>query len=413
MLSYHTCPLATLGGKDTGGMNVYVRDLTHQLGSMGMEVDVFTRSQDEHVPHVLHDLGYGNRVVHVPAGPEVPLPKQKLASFVPDFVAGILDFAESKDLRYDLIHSHYWMSGIAARDLKYRWQVPVIHMFHTLGVMKQRVARTGDEAESDYRLEGEKEVLWMADRIVAATQAEVAQLQWLYQAHNTPMIVIPPGVDLSRFYPIPTDEAKEFIGVPLCDQMLLFVGRIVPLKGVDTLIEAIALMDQGKETDGPELCLAIIGGNPEVDEEEMSTEMARLKELCQSYGLGNLVTFLGRQDQDTLPYYYSAAEAVVMPSQYESFGMVALESMACGTPVVASEVGGLAFLVQDGETGYTVPAGDPEALATDLTALMGDTELRQRMGENSADFAKGYGWNIIGEQIVDLYEEVVRQNSNS
>ena len=158
MLSYHTCPLATLGGKDTGGMNVYVRDLTRCLGQMGVHVDVFTRSQDEHVPHVLHDLGYGNRVVHVPAGPEVPLPRQELASYLPEFVAGIENFTETKGCSYDLIHSHYWMSGLAARDLKTIWHTPIVHMFHTLGLMKQRVACLSEEVEGDYRVNGEREV---------------------------------------------------------------------------------------------------------------------------------------------------------------------------------------------------------------------------------------------------------------
>jgi D-inositol-3-phosphate glycosyltransferase len=407
MLSYHTCPLATLGGKDTGGMNVYVRDLTRQLGVLGVSVDVFTRSQDEHVPHVLHDLGYGNRVVHVPSGPEIPLPKEQLASFVPQFVAGIQDFADVKNLRFDLIHSHYWMSGVAAKELKETWDVPVVHMFHTLGAMKQRVARTREEAEGEYRLIGERQVLEIADRIVASTQAEIAQLQWLYQAYDVPAVVIPPGVDLSRFYPIPLDEAKEFVGVPPCDRMLLYVGRIEPLKGIDTLIEAIALIEsQGLFEEGG-MCLAIIGGDPEADEQIMTAEMARLKELCDQYGLADMVTFLGKFDQDTLPYYYSAAEAVVMPSQYESFGMVALESMACGTPVVASEVGGLAYLVQDGKTGYTVPAGDPEALAAKLRDIISNQDLRLRLGEQAAAFAKGYDWHLIAEQIVDLYQDVI------
>lgn len=407
MLSYHTCPLATLGGKDTGGMNVYVRDLTRQLGPLGVKVDVFTRSQDEHVPHVLHDLGYGNRVVHVPAGPEIPLPKQELAGYVSQFVAGIFEFAEVKNLSYDILHSHYWMSGIAAKELKETWDVPVVHMFHTLGAMKQRVARTSEEAEGEYRLIGERQVLEIADRIVASTQAEVAQLQWLYQAYNVPVAIIPPGVDLSRFYPIPFDEAKEFVGVPPCDRMLLYVGRVEPLKGIDTLIEAIAsILQQGIFKEGS-MCLAIIGGDPDASEEKMTVEMLRLKELCDHYGLGDMVTFLGKRDQDTLPYYYSAAEAVVMPSQYESFGMVALEAMACGTPVVASEVGGLAYLVRDGETGYTVPASDPEALAAKLKDIIIDKDLRHRMGEQAAEFAQGYDWHLIAKQVVNLYQDVI------
>ena len=154
MLSYHTCPLATLGGKDTGGMNVYVRDLTRCLGQMGIHVDVFTRSQDEHVPHVLHDLGYGNRVVHVPAGPEVPVAKRELADYIPQFVDGILKFADEKGIRYDVIHSHYWMSGLAAASLSDLWVgAPILHMFHTLGAMKNRIARSDAEREGAYRIE--------------------------------------------------------------------------------------------------------------------------------------------------------------------------------------------------------------------------------------------------------------------
>lgn len=407
MLSYHTCPLATLGGKDTGGMNVYVRDLTRQLGQMGIQVDVFTRSQDEHVPRILHDLGFGNRVVHIQAGPEVPLPKEELINYLPQFVRGIKEFAEAKGVHYDLIHSHYWMSGIAARDLKAAWNAPIIQMFHTLGVMKQRVAQTAEEVEGEYRLRGEREVLRLADRLVAATLAELAQLQWLYHADIKKVVVIPPGVELSRFYPIPFDEAKAFIGVPAWDRMVLFVGRIEPLKGIDTLLEAMALMRQ--ENYGVEcpLCLTIIGGDPEVSEEMMSAEMARLKVMRERLGLEDMVTFIGRRDQDTLPYYYSAAEAVVVPSQYESFGMVALEAMACGTPVVASEVGGLAFLVQDGETGYTVPVGEPTALAERLAALLNDAELRQRMGRQAAAFARKYDWKLIAGEVVKLYREVL------
>lgn len=407
MLSYHTCPLATLGGKDTGGMNVYVRDLTRQLGSMGVQVDVFTRSQDEHVPHVLHDLGYGNRVVHIPAGPESPVEKGELPQYIPQFVSEIRDFVDLKDVRYDLIHSHYWMSGLAALDLKDHCGIPIVHMFHTLGVMKQRVARSAEELEGQERLSSEQNILRNADRIVAATPAELAQLQWLYQGDPKKIVIIPPGVDLSRFYPIPPDEAKEFVGVPPCERMLLFVGRIEPLKGLDTLIEAISLMRERGELEKLPFCLSVIGGDPEGSIEYLDQEMARLQDLRNRFGLEDLVTFLGKRSQDTLPYYYSAAEAVVVPSQYESFGMVALESMACGTPVVASQVGGLAYLVQDGITGYTVPASEPGALAERLTALLQNDDLRHHLGMRAAEFAQQYGWNIIAGQIINLYRGVL------
>jgi len=408
MISYHTCPLATLGGKDTGGMNVYVRELTRCLGALDVHVDVFTRSQDEHVPHVLHDLGYGNRVVHVRAGPEIPLGKEEMASHILDFVRGICEFCEAKDLHYDLIHSHYWMSGVAALALKAAWQVPVVHMFHTLGLMKQRVARSPDEIEGDYRLQGEKDVLRRADRIVAATPAELAQLQWLYQADTRKIVIIPPGVDISRFYPIPADEAKEVIGVPPCENMLLYVGRIEPLKGIDVLIEALALLQAQNMT----VCLVVIGGDPESAAQTRNAdnaEMERLQAMCQQAGLKNLVTFLGKRSQDSLPYYYSAAEAVVVPSHYESFGMVALEAMACGTPVVASQVGGLAFLVQDGVTGYTVPVDDPQALAVRLADLLQDHGLRSRLGAQAVEIAHQYAWENIAARMIQLYRKLVPQ----
>jgi D-inositol-3-phosphate glycosyltransferase len=388
-------------------MNVYVRDLTRRLGRLGIQVDVYTRSQDEHVPHVLHDLGYGNRVVHVPAGPEVPLPKQELAGYIPEFAEGIRNFSEQKNLAYDLIHSHYWMSGVAAKELKGLWGIPVVHMFHTLGLMKRRVARAEHETEGDYRLNGELEVLKFAERIIAATPAELAQLQWLYDADTKKIRVIPPGVDLSRFYPISEDEAKEFIGIPLCNRMLVFAGRIEPLKGIDVLIEAIALLRRQDIL----TCLAVIGGDPDGNEDSRSQEMNRLQALREKFGLEDMIAFLGKHDQDTLPYYYSASDAVVMPSHYESFGMVALEAMACGTPVVASEVGGLAYLVQDGLTGFTVPADDPAALAEKLALIVQDERLRASMGAAASQFAQDYGWEKIARRIISVYNEVIEEGS--
>jgi D-inositol-3-phosphate glycosyltransferase len=409
MLSYHTCPLAVLGGKDTGGMNVYVRELTRHLGAAGVHVDVFTRSQDEHVPHVLHDLGYGNRVVHVPAGPEVPLPKQELAEYLPEFIANITAFAEEKNLQYDIIHSHYWMSGVAADALKKAWGVPVVHMFHTLGQMKNRVARSNEEMEGEYRVKGERQVLRSADALIVATLAEQAQLQFLYGASSRKLVVIPPGVDTSRFYPIPRDEARAVIGIPSDDEMILFVGRIEPLKGVDTLIRAVAHMHETGVLEKYPHYLSIIGGDPEASPEKMNQEMVRLQRLCREMGIGDMVVFHGKRGQDALPYYYSAASMLVVPSHYESFGMVALEAMACGTPVVASQVGGLAFLVQDGVTGFVVPDGEPDVLGDRLTRLISDPALRERMGQQAAEYARAYAWEKIADQVIRVYQKVLEK----
>jgi D-inositol-3-phosphate glycosyltransferase len=406
MLSYHTCPLATLGGKQTGGMNVYVRELTRFLGMAGIQVDVFTRSQDDHVPHVLHDLGYGNRIVHIPAGAETPLPSQELASHIPQFVDGILQFAREKDVHYDLVHSHYWMSGMAALELKQAWNVPIVQMFHTLVLMKNRVASDPSQLEGPYREQGERKVMQQVDRIIAATPAELAQLQFLYKLDKHKVTIIPPGVDTARFYPIAAEEAKEFIGIPPHGRMILFVGRIEPLKGLETLIRAIAaLRPTGLLIDCPHY-LAVIGGEPDASQEEMSAEMARLQELVKTLGLGDLVLFLGKRSQDTLPYYYSAADVLVMPSHYESFGMVALEAMACGTPVIATQVGGLAFLVKDGETGFVVPDGDPIAMGEKLAQLICQDDLRNRLGDQAHSYAQQYAWEKITRQIISVYQEL-------
>jgi len=406
MLSYHTCPLAILGGKDTGGMNVYVRDLTRELGRIGVHVDVFTRSQDEHVPHIVHELGYGNRVVHVPAGPEVPVPKQQLVGYVPQFTEGVRAFADDKHIRYDLIHSHYWLSGLAAESLAESWHgVPIVQMFHTLGEMKNRVARSDEERESPERIAAEKRLLMRADRIIVSTLAEQTQLRFLYKADDRKLEIIPPGVDLQHFYPIPSDEAKLFVGLKPDDRMVLFVGRIEPLKGVETLIRA---MSQLKLTGAHRpVHLAIIGGEPDASPDEITAEMRRLQRLCDELSMDQTVVFLGKRRQDTLQYYYSAAELVVLPSHYESFGMVALEAMACGTPVLASDVGGLGFLVQDGETGFTVPDGDVDLLFSRLSLLLGDRQLRARMGAAAAAYAQDYSWDRLARRILAVYQELV------
>lgn len=407
MLSYHTCPLATLGGKDTGGMNVYVRDLTRELGRQGIHVDVFTRSQDEHVPHVVHELGYGNRVVHIPAGPEEPRSKSDIAKYIPEFAEGVRNFAEEKCITYDVIHSHYWMSGLAAEQLSDAWGgTPIVHMFHTLGEMKNRVARSEDEKAGEDRLHGERQVLRRANRIVVATLAELTQLRFLYRADANKLTIIPPGVDTEHFYPIPADEAKQFIGLKPENRMILFVGRIEPLKGVDTLIQAMSCLDQSLTNRERPVHLAIIGGEPDVTPTDMTEEMTRLQKMCDELCMGSMVVFLGKRAQDTLPYYYSAAEVLVMPSLYESFGMVALEAMASGIPVIASEVGGLGYLVQDGLTGYTVPDSDPRALCARLSDLLGNNELRAEMGQRAAEYAKEYSWDKIASAIIKVYSEV-------
>jgi D-inositol-3-phosphate glycosyltransferase len=349
---------------------------------------------------VIHDLGNGNRVIHIPAGPEVPLPRDRLSQYVSDFTDGILRFASAEKVTYDLIHSHYWLSGLAGLSLRRDWDVPLVHMFHTLGEMKTRL---GGTLEDPNRAEAERSVLAGASRIIAATPAERMQLQWLYRADLRKVVVIPPGVDLELFHPHPAAEERARIGLPQDAQMVLYVGRIERLKGLETLMRAAALL-QDRGFLAPSCpCVMVIGGDPD----NPQAEMQHLQDLRDSLSVANVVTFLGKRPQTELPSYYSAAQAVVMPSQYESFGMVALEAMACGTPVVASGVGGLLYLIRDGRTGFHIPDSDPSALADKLQQLLSDERLRQELGRHAANVAHAYSWERITDQMLTLYESVL------
>ena len=404
MLSVHTSPLAMLGGKKTGGMNVYVRDFSRELGREGIQVDVFTRSQDAAAPSV-ETLGANGRVIHIPAGPPQPLATAELPPYLDEFTRGVLAFAAAENGRYDIIHSHYWLSGLVAEQLRDEWGVPFIHMFHTLGHMKNKIAMSDSERAPQARLDGERHVIQTADRLIAATPAEEEQLVALYDADPGKISIIPPGVDLERFHPIDKKTAKKQVGIPCGDTNILFAGRIEPLKGIDTMLRAMALIQKRRPDAVENCCMAIIGGDPWAD--DLDEEMARLQELRRDLDIHDLVMFLGAKDQKILPNYYAAAEMVVMPSHYESFGMVALEAMAMGAPVIASEVGGLAHLVLHGVTGYHVPSRNPEALAGRIFELLTNPECREYLGRNARKHARQYAWPNITAKFTRLYQAVL------
>lgn len=404
MLSVHTCPLATLGGKDTGGMNVYVRDLSREFSRRGIAVDVYTRSQDPTMPKIT-ELAEHSRVFHIKAGPEEPYDKNKIYRHLDEFVSNVAAHRQ----QYDIIYSHYWVSGLAAHPLRRLWQVPLVQMFHTLAEMKNRVAQSPAERDSDQRLNCEGEIMRFADRVIAATPLEKSQMGWAYGAPTAKIDVVPPGVDLDRFKPMDQAEAKAHLGIPLDHRPILFVGRIQPLKGIDTLIKALALVKQREPALAPHICLSIIGGDPNPDSQIEQAEFERLKLLSAELNMGELITFLGAKDQDTLVYYYAAAEMVVMPSHYESFGMVALEAMACGTPVIASDVGGLSFNIEDGFNGYLVPGRDPQALADKITLLLKYKTLRDQLSEQAQTWVTRYSWTNIADEVLDVFERTLAQ----
>jgi D-inositol-3-phosphate glycosyltransferase len=406
MLSMHTSPLATLGGKETGGMNVYVRDLTQELSRRGVDVDVYTRSQNPATPRI-QPLGERGRVIQIKAGPEQPYNKNLLFNHLAEFEAGVQVQAKTERIRYDIIYAHYWLSGLAANTLRRVWHIPFIQMFHTLAEMKNRVAQTPAERDPVQRVNCEGEIMRFADRLIAATPLEKNQMTWLYGAEANKISIVPPGVDLARFKPMDQRQAREYLGLPPAHQMLLFVGRIQPLKGIDTLMRALALAKKREPALARNICVSIIGGDPNPDTEVEQAEFERLETLRVELGIGDLVTFLGAKDQDTLVFYYAAAEMVVIPSHYESFGMVALEAMACGTPVIASDVGGLSFNIEDGYNGYRVPNRDPQAMADKIILLLKHRVLRDQLGEQARMWVQRYSWVNIAEELLEVFEDAL------
>ncbi|MGB8644286.1 MAG: glycosyltransferase [Anaerolineae bacterium] len=409
MLSYHTSPIAMLGGKETGGMNVYVRELSRHLASRGLSIDIYTRAQAAYLPEVEPvDERFPNaRVIHIPAGPRAPANKHGLISYMDEFIANARAFARREGLAYDLFHSHYWLSGVAARALQPEWpEAPIIQMFHTLGVMKNRVAIGAQDRETDRRIEAERELLHTVDRVVAATPRDMEQMIALYDAPADRIAVIPPGVDTELFHSVPRLRAKEWIG-SYNQKTVLFVGRIDPVKGLDNWFRAMRRVVEIAPDLRNRMCICLIGGDVD-DDIDPNSEMARLDRLKDDLEIADLVTFLGGRAQSALPYYYSAADLVVMPSRYESFGLAALEAMACGTPVVASDVGGLSFVVRDGETGYLVPEGDIDGLARCILDILLNPPLRARMSERAVEVAQDYAWPVITNRILDLYHNTIQ-----
>jgi D-inositol-3-phosphate glycosyltransferase len=245
------------------------------------------------------------------------------------------------------------------------------------------------------------------DRLIAATPLEKNQMTWLYGADPDKISIVPPGVDLGRFKPLPKAEARQHLGIPAHHQMILFVGRIQPLKGIDILLKALGQIRAREPAIAENICLSIIGGDPNPDSEIEQAEFDRLGALRSELGIGDLVTFLGAKDQDSLVYFYSAAEMVVMPSHYESFGMVALEAMACGTPVIASDVGGLSFSIEDGFNGYLVPGRDPQALADKIILLLKHPVLSDQLSEQAQAWVTRYSWVHIADELLDVFDQTL------
>ncbi|HEY7755363.1 MAG TPA: D-inositol-3-phosphate glycosyltransferase [Actinomycetota bacterium] len=406
VVSLHTSPLDQPGIGDSGGMNVFIRAAADRVAARGVDVDVFTRCRGDDLPEV-QELGGGSRLINVRAGPCAPVPKEELPRYLPEFLGGVLRRRRLEGTGYDLVHTHYWLSGWVGRSTKEIWGVPLVASFHTLGKVKNYSLALGEAPEPVARLVGEERVIADADLIVAATPSEAAQLVGLYRAEARRIRVIPPGVDHQLFFPRPRDQATSRIHLAGA-RLLLFVGRLQVHKGPDvavrTLAEVVARDPEGTE----DVVLAIVGGPSGAGH---GAEVARLMDLASALGVGDRVMLFPPQPQARLADFYAAAEVVLVPSRSESFGLVALEAQACGVPVVAAAVGGLRYVVDDGVTGYLVEGHDAGDHAERVLEILRDPEAARRQGRAGVEHSRRFSWDTTAGRMLGAYRELLEDGA--
>ena len=407
MLSVHTSPLEQPGTGDAGGLNVYVVEVAHQLAARGVEVEIFTRTTTADLPPTV-ELEPGVLVRHVTAGPYEGLGKNDLPGQLCAFAAGVMRTgAHAPEDYYGLVHSHYWLSGQVGWLAADRWQVPLVHTMHTMARVKNLHLAGGDDPEPSGREIGEVQVVEAADRLIANTSGERAELIELYSAEPEKVVVVPPGVDLTLFSPGDQRRARAEVGLPVDAKVLLFVGRIQPLKAPEVLVEAAAeLLARHPQWRG-ELVVAVLGG-------PSGSGLAHprsLQELATSLGIEGQVRFVPPVPRTELAQWYRAADLVAVPSHSESFGLVAVEAQACGTPVVAARVGGLPSAV--GEAGVLVDGHDTPVWADALEGLLLDPQRRDALSRKAVEHAALFGWDRTAERLYEVYVEAKRARARS
>jgi D-inositol-3-phosphate glycosyltransferase len=408
-ISVHTSPLDQPGTGDAGGMNVYIVEVAKRMAERGIEVDLFTRATSRVLPPVA-ELAPGVLVRHVTAGPLEELDKTDLPRQMCAFTSGLLRTEAAHEAgHYDLIHSHYWLSGQAGHAARMRWGVPLVHSMHTLAKVKNAALAAGDTPEPLGRVLGEQRVVDSADRLIANTADEADQLRSLYDAAPDQVETVLPGVDLRTFTPEREDVsgARRRLGLPDDRAVLLFVGRIQPLKAPDVLIRAAAEMLDRDPGLRDRLLVAVVGG----PSGSGCTRPAELHELAARLGVTDIVRFSPPCPQDRLADWYRAADITVVPSHSESFGLVAVESQACGTPVVAAAVGGLHTAVRDGESGVLVRGHDPADYARVLLDLIGTPRRLRQMSRAAVRHGAAFGWQATVDRLLDIYAKAVGERA--
>jgi D-inositol-3-phosphate glycosyltransferase len=404
-LSVHTSPLDQPGTGDAGGMNVYIVETAKRLASAGVDVEIFTRATSSELPPCF-EMAPGVVVRHVNAGPFEGLAKEDLPAQMCAFTTGVLR-AEAAHAPgyYDLVHSHYWLSGQVGWLAKERWGVPLVHTAHTLAKVKNRMLAAGDAAEPMARVIGEEQVVAASDHLIANTPTEAGELIDLYGATLEQVAVVEPGVDLDRFRPAAGREAEARalarwrFGLPVDGQIVAFVGRIQPLKAPDVLLRAAARLRELDPIAADRLTVVIVGGN--------SGSGLDLAALAESLGVTDCVRVLPPQRGDALVDIYRAADVVAVPSYNESFGLVALEAQACGTPVVAAAVGGLVTAVRDQVSGVLIDGHRSDDWAKVLGDLMIEPGRRRQLGAGAVDHARGYSWSCTASGLLAVYREAM------
>lgn len=405
IFSMHACPLASCEGKQTGGLNVYVLETAKELGKIGFKVDMFTRSQNKNEPYII-PVSPNVRLIHLVAGPEKPIPKKLLLPHVESFAKAFFNFSAEDGSKYDVLHCHYYLSGLAGLVVNKKLKIPLIMSFHTLALMKNLVGRTVDEKEEALRLEAEFKLVRKVDMVVASSDNDAAYLNYLYGCPSEKIHIVMPGVDAKVFSPISKAKARKILGAKLNIKIILAVGRIEPLKGFDALLYALKILLVKRPEFRERVSLWIVGGDTSEAISLWPKELRHLKKLQRNLGIEASVKFVGQKSQKELRYYYSAADVVVMPSHYESFGMVALEAMSCGTPVIISDVSGVSDLVESRRTGLVTTVNNPLLLAEQIENLMlsgcGSTDYLGKV-ENRAI---KYTWQRSARRLQKVYRRV-------
>jgi len=402
-ISEHASPLAALGGADAGGQNVYVGEVARQLAQKGYQIDIFTRREETQLQRVVN-FSEHIRIIHVNAGPPQDIPKEELLQYMPAFCRDMLQFMQEEQLSYELVHANFFMSAFVAMQLKAISGIPFVVTFHALGHIR-RIHQGDNDRFPKERLQIEQDAVNEASLIIAECPQDRDDLINYYHAPVEKITIIPCGVDTEEFYPVSKVAARSMLRLPAHEKILLQLGRMVPRKGVDTVIEALAKLKYKEER----VRLVIVGGDADTAE-----ELQRLRQLAGRLRISDKVIFAGQRSREELKYYYAAADIFITTPWYEPFGITPLEAMACGTPVIGSNVGGIKFSVADGHTGLLVPPKDPEALAVKIGSLLRSPARLKDMGSNAIRrINKLFTWQLVAQDMSTVYEKILAADTSS